>query len=326
MMRKYIIPALLLALSISISLLAGNSAVGTGDILAVLAGGGTDSQRMILFQVRLPRIAAAVFSGAGLSVSGFLLQGSLDNRIASPGILGINNGAGLFVLLSACLFPFQAGIKCFMAFLGALLVTFFVYGLAAKTGMSKTSVVLAGVAVSALCASVTDCMISWKPETVADKAAFQIGGFFAVSAGVAAFAVPLIAAGLILSYAAAPAMDILSLGDETAYGLGLHVKRYRGFCLFCAALLAGGAISMGGLIGFVGLIVPNCVRSLRKENARTALFFCAIYGSLLLLMCDTLSRLVVFPYELPCGLFLSIAGGPFLIITLYRKRKRLGID
>lgn len=84
--------------------------------------------------------------------------------------------------------------------------------------------------------------------------------------------------------------------------------------------------AIAGLIGFVGLIVPNCVRSLWRGNARPAVFFCAVYGALLLLLCDTLSRMVVFPYELPCGLFLSIAGAPFLILTLIRKRKRLGAD
>lgn len=325
-MRKYFFPVVILISLIMLALLAGNSAVRTKDFLGVLSGGGTDGHKMILYQVRLPRIAAAVFSGAGLSVSGFLLQGSLDNRIASPGILGINNGAGLFVLLSACFFPFQAAMKCLMAFLGALLVTFMAYGLAAKTGMSKTSVVLAGVAVSALCASIIDIMISWRPEIVADKTAFQIGGFAAVSAMMVSFGAPVIAFGLLAAFVTAPSMDILRLGDETAHGLGLNTRRYRGLCVFCSALLAGAAISMGGLIGFVGLIVPNCVRSLWRGNARPVVFFCAVYGALLLLLCDTLSRMVVFPYELPCGLFLSIAGAPFLILTLIRKRKRLGAD
>lgn len=122
-------------------------------------------------------------------------------------------GAGLFVLLSACFFPYQAGIKCLMAFLGAVLVALLVYGLVAKTGMSRTSVVLSGVAGSALCASITDIMIALKPETVADKAAFQIGGFSAVSAVTVSFAAPVIAAGLLAAFAAAPSMDILRLGE-----------------------------------------------------------------------------------------------------------------
>jgi iron complex transport system permease protein len=264
--------------------------------------------------------------GAALSVAGYLLQGSLDNRIVSPGILGINNGAGLFVLLSALLFPFRAESKCLMAFLGALLVTVLVSIISIRSGMSKTSVVLAGVAISALSVSVIDLIISLKPETVADRAAFQIGGFATTQLSVVLFAIPLIAAGLLISFITAPAMDLLSLGDEMAHGLGLGVKAYRGIFIICAALLAGASISMGGLLGFVGLIVPNCIRMIYKVKSRQGILLCTIYGAAFLLLCDTLSRLMVFPYELPCGLLLSIIGAPYLIWILVKKRKRLGTD
>ena len=325
-MRKYIIPILILIAIAAFALLAGNSAISTQDIISVLAGKGTPGQRLILFQLRLPRIAAAMGCGAALSVAGYLLQGSLDNRIVSPGILGINNGAGLFVLLSALLFPFRAESKCLMAFLGALLVTVLISIISIRSGMSKTSVVLAGVAISALSVSVIDLIISLKPETVADRAAFQIGGFATTQLSVVLFAVPLISAGLLIAFITAPAMDLLSLGDEMAHGLGLGVKAYRGIFIICAALLAGASISMGGLLGFVGLIVPNCVRMIHKVKSRQGILLCIIYGAAFLLLCDTLSRLLVFPYELPCGLLLSIIGAPYLIWILVKKRKRLGTD
>ncbi len=325
-MRKYIIPLIILATVSAYALFAGNNAIGTADILSVLAGHGTASQQLILYQVRLPRIIAAISSGAALSVAGYLLQGCLDNRIVSPGILGINNGAGLFVLLSALLFPFHSGAKCMMAFTGALLVTIVVSMLSVKTGMSKTSVVLSGVAISALCVSVIDLIISLKPETVADRAAFQIGGFAAVQFKIVLFAAPMIVVGLIVSLITAPAMDILSLGDEMAYGLGLGVKRYRSITVLCAAVLSGASICMGGLLGFVGLIIPNCVRMLYKGKSRQGMILCIICGAAFLLLCDTISRLIVFPYELPCGLVLSMIGAPYLIWILIKKRKRLGAD
>ena len=325
-MRKYIIPILILLAIASFALFAGNSAISTGDIINVLTGKGTSGQRLILFQLRLPRIVAAMGCGAALSTAGYLLQGSLDNRIVSPGTLGINNGAGLFVLLSAILFPFRAESKCIMAFLGALLVTVLVSIISVRSGMSKTSVVLAGVAISALSVSVIDLIISLKPETVADRAAFQIGGFATIQLSVVLFAIPLIIAGLLIAFITAPAMDLLSLGDEMAHGLGLGVKVYRGIFIICAALLAGASISMGGLLGFVGLIVPNCVRMIYRVKSRQGLLLCTIYGAAFLLLCDTLSRLLVFPYELPCGLLLSIIGAPYLIWILVKKRKRLGTD
>ncbi|MBP5609442.1 MAG: iron ABC transporter permease [Lachnospiraceae bacterium] len=325
-MKKYILPTILLAGIIIFAVLAGNGAISTKDIITVINGGGSDAQRLILYKVRLPRIFAAAGCGAALSVAGFLLQGSLDNRIVSPGILGIYNGAGLFVLLSALLFPFNAGIKCLMAFAGALLVTVFVSILSVKTGMSKTSVVLSGVAVSAIITSVIDLIISIKPETVADKVAFQIGGFANTQYQIVMIAFPLIAAALLIAFVTAPSMDILKLGDEIAHGLGLGVKAYRCICVLIAAILAGTAISMGGLLGFVGLIIPNCVRMIHKEKSRGSMIFCILYGAAFLVLCDTLSRLIVFPYELPCGLLLSVVGAPFLIWILVKNKKRLGTD
>ena len=325
-MKKYILPIILLAAVIIFAVLVGNGAISTKNLLTVIGGGGNEAQKLILFKVRLPRIVAAAGCGAALSVAGFLLQGSLDNRIVSPGILGINNGAGLFVLLSALLFPFNAGLKCLMAFAGALLVTVFVSILSVKTGMSKTSVVLSGVAVSAIFTSIIDLIISLKPETVADKVAFQIGGFANTQYQIVMIAFPLIAAALLIAFITAPSMDILKLGDDIAHGLGLGVKTYRYICVLIAAILAGASISMGGLLGFVGLIIPNCVRMIHKGKSRGSMALCILYGAAFLVLCDTLSRVIVFPYELPCGLLLSIIGAPFLIWILVMNKKRLGTD
>ena len=106
----------------------------------------------------------------------------------------------------------------------------------------------------------------------------------------------------------------------------MGVKAYRYICVMIAAVLAGAAISMGGLLGFVGLIIPNCVRMIYKEKSRGSMVLCILYGAAFLLLCDTLSRVVVFPYELPCGLLLSIIGAPFLIRILLKNKKRLGTD
>ncbi len=315
-----------LLLVVIFALLAGNGAISTAKIFEVLSGGGTESERIIIYQVRIPRIIAATAAGAALSVSGYLLQGALDNRIASPGILGINNGAGLFVLLAALFFPYQSAIKCLFAFMGAILVTALVSLLSVRTGMSKTSVILSGVAVSAACVSVIDMIISVKPESVADKVAFQLGGFATVQTSVVMYSVPMIMTGLIIAVAVAPGMDILALGDETAHGLGLNVKRYRWIYVLCSAFLAGASISMCGLIGFVGLIVPNCIRMIHSGKSRESLVLCAIYGAAFLLVCDTIARLLFYPYEMPCGLILSLIGAPFLIHILVKKRKRLGVE
>lgn len=323
-MKKYIISILILISVAVLSVLCGNAAFGTKDILRTIAGEGSNTQEMILYQVRLPRIAAALFSGAALSVSGYIFQNNLNNAVASPGLLGINNGAGLFVLLSALVFPYQAAMKCLMAFAGAFFVALIVTILSAGTGMSKTSVILSGVAISAVCVSVSDLILSLRPETAADKAAFRIGGFSGVSLAVVRFAVPVIVLALLISLFMAPGMDLIALGDEIAGGLGLNVRLYRILFVLAASVLSGAAVSMSGLIGFVGLMVPNVIRMGYHGKSRGGIILCILNGGAFLLFCDTLSRNLVFPYELPCGLLLNAAGTPFLIWMLIKKRKRLG--
>lgn len=325
-MKKMALPVLAVAASCALALLAGNSAVGPGRTLEVLLGGGNAAERLIILQIRLPRVIAAAAVGAGLSVSGFLLQGNLDNALASPGFLGINHGAGLFVLLAALLFPYQAAAKSLMAFLGALLVTGLVWFLSAVSGLSKTSVILSGVAVSALCTAMADVIISLKPETVADRAAFQLGGFASLAGASVWIAVPVILAGIALAAVFGPSMDLMALGDETAAGLGLPVRAVRGGFILCAAILAGAAVSLCGMIGFVGLMVPNTLRLVYHGKSRGGILLCAAYGAAFLVLCDTVARLAAFPYELPCGLILSLLGAPFLIHTLLKRRKRLGLQ
>ncbi|MBP5276827.1 MAG: iron ABC transporter permease [Lachnospiraceae bacterium] len=320
----YICVILLLLGLILFALFGGNSAVSAKDVFSVLLGKGSRSAQVILLQIRIPRIAAAVFAGAALSVSGYLLQNNLNNMLASPSLLGINSGAGLGVLLSALIFPYRFGVKCFAAFLGAFLVTLLVYLLSSTTGMSKSSVILSGVAFSALCSSFINIIISLRPETVADKAAFQIGGFSALPITVCFWGVPVILAGLLTALLSAPALDILLLGDESAKSLGVNVRLYRGIHIMCAALLSGAAVSMCGVLSFVGLLIPNIVRLFYKGRARGSVVFSMLFGACFLLLCDTLSKFMAFPYELPCGLLISCIGAPFFIGILIKKRKKLG--
>lgn len=324
MKRRYAAAFGILVLAAAVSLFAGNQAIGTSQILRVLAGGGTAAARLIVFQIRLPRILAAMTTGTALSAAGYLLQNSLDNVLASPGILGINHGAGVFVLISAILFPYQIRMKGLMAFLGALVVTGIVGLLAYGAGMSKTAVILAGVAISALCSSVTDVLISLKPETVADKTAFLLGGFSAVSRTSLYIGLPVAAVVLSAAVWIAPALDVMALGDEAALGLGLNVHRYRGFSIVSAALLSGAAVGICGQISFVGLIVPNVLRMVCPGKSREDLILNMLSGAAFLLLCDTAARLLAFPYELPCGLILSLVGTPFLIWILLTKKRRLG--
>ena len=285
----------------------------------------TETTRLILFKIRIPRTVAALVCGAALSVSGLILQTTLNNTLASPGIIGINSGAGFFVLVVSLIFPFGAFARCLGAFTGAVLAVLIVYFISEKAGVSKTTLILAGVAVSSLMSAGIDVVITLHPEIVADKVAFNLGGFQNISISSLYFAIPVIVAGLVILIFLAGGIDLFALGDETAYGLGLNVRACRIAAILISGILAGCAVSICGLLGFVGLIIPNFVRLAGKANTRSNIFMCIILGADFLMFCDLIARFLFYPYELPVGLFLSCLGSPFFIWMLIRKKKKLGV-
>ncbi|MBQ8974871.1 MAG: iron ABC transporter permease, partial [Oscillospiraceae bacterium] len=292
---------------------------------AVLTGGGSATARIILYQVRLPRAAAAVLCGGALSVAGLLLQSALGNALASPGVMGINSGGGLFALISALIFPWSALSRTALAFAGAMCSALVVYFISKKAGVSRSTLILSGVAVSALMSAGVNIVITVYPETVADKTAFSLGGLQNVSMSQLVISAPVVVAAAVLAYLLCPGIDMFPLGDETAHGLGLNVKLYRLGAVMCSAMLSAAAVSVCGLMGFVGLIVPNLIRMAFPANGRWRVTYCLLFGGGFLLFCDTLSRLLFFPYELPTGLILSVLGAPFFIWMLTRRKRRLNL-
>ena len=253
------------------------------------------------------------------------MQLSLNNTLASPGIIGVNAGAGLFVLAVSLVFPYAAFIRSVGAFCGALCAVFIVYLISGRAGITKTTLVLSGVAVSSLMTAGIDILITVHPEIVADKIAFSLGGFQNVSVASLRIAAPVIVVGLGYACVLAGGIDLFQLGDEAAFGLGLPVRLYRVLAIAVAGMLAGAAVSVCGLLGFVGMLIPNLIRLFSKNKTRRSIILCAVLGADFLLFCDVLSRVLFFPYELPVGLFLSCLGSPFFIWMLMAKKKRLSV-
>ena len=317
---------LLLAAALVLSLLMPSRDLSAGELFAALrTGDRTGLAGRILFGVRFPRAAACVLCGIGLSLSGLLLQASLNNSLMAPGIVGINAGAGLFVLISGLLFPGVVLAKSVFSFLGAFFAVLLVYAIAVFAGVSKTSLILAGLAVSYLFNAVTYMLITWRPELVSDKASFTLGGFSQVSGASVRFILPILILGLVITFLLSPGIDLFLLGDETAAGLGLPVNAVRMGCLFAATLLAGASVALCGLLGFVGLIIPNLVRLLSGSRFRVNAVLCVLFGPAFVLLCDTAARGIFYPYELPAGMILSVIGTPFFIAVLIRRRKKLSV-
>lgn len=305
------------------SLAVGNSSISTTDALSALVGTSSNgTASLIVWGVRVPRTLAALACGAALAGSGLLLQSSLDNDLAAPSIMGVNSGAGLGALVAALLVPQAPLVRAGAAFAGALLSTLAVYLISRKAGVARTTLVLAGVAVSSLMSAGVDVIITVRPDLVTDRVSFSLGSFSNVSPSVLAVAAPVMAFAVVAAFLLSSGIDLFALGDEAAYGLGLDVRRHRLLSIGCSALLSAAAVSVCGLLGFVGLIVPNLVRMRWHASFARCLAGCLVGGAALVLGCDLAARMLFFPYELPVGLLLSLLGAPFFIMMLVRRHQR----
>lgn len=305
----------------ALSLWTGSVALSPARVLDVLTGKDTSSTtaRIILYS-RLPRTCAALLSGAALAAAGTVIQTVLNNPLASPGVIGVNSGAGFAVALVCALFPAARQYTPFIALCGALMAALLVTGLSWCTGASRITVVLAGVAISALFGAGIDTVVTFVPDALDGIADFRVGGFTGVTMAQLAPAGSLILISLILVLSLARQMDILGLGSDTAQSLGLSVGVVRFVLLFLAAVLAGASVSFCGLMGFVGLIIPNTMRRLLGESSLELTAASALGGAFFVTVCDVLARILFSPFELPVGIILAFAGAPFFLWLLLRQK------
>ena len=312
----------LLTLAVCVlSLGLGAVKLGPGEVIRALLSGDTVSTagRIVCF-VRLPRLCAALLCGAALAVSGMVIQTVLHNPLASPGVIGVNSSAGLAVALLCAIAPSAQTLSPLAAFLGAVAGVGLVVGIAQSTGASRMTLVLAGVAVSNLLSAGIDAVVTLVPEALTGVTDFRIGGFSGVTMEALALPAGMILPGIGAVLLLTREMDVLSLGEELARSLGLRVRLLRFVLLMLAALLAGAAVSFGGLLGFVGLIVPHAMRRLVGEESLPLAAGSALSGAFFVTVCDLLARTVFSPYELPVGIVLSFTGAPFFLWLLIRHR------
>lgn len=321
--RLLVIAALLcLLLAALLSVALGAVPLSPAQIWeSLLTGDRTSAAGRIFWYSRLPRTAACLAAGAGLAVSGCILQAVLSNPLAAPNIIGVNAGAGLAVTV-CCVFSAAGWVVSGAAFLGALAAVALVSCLARLTGASKLTVVLSGVAVNALLNAASETLRAFFPDTAMSSVDFRVGGFSGVTGtgGRLWPAVIIIVLGVLLALLLSNELDVLSMGETTAHGLGLPVRRCRALLLALAALLAGASVSFCGLLGFVGLIVPHLSRSLIGADSRWLIPMSALCGGALVALCDLAARLLFAPYELPAGIFLAFLGAPFFLALLIHQR------
>lgn len=318
-----LILAVLCILAILLSLCLGSAKLSLTDVWqAVREGADSGVAGRIFWYSRLPRTLACVLAGAGLAVSGAIIQNVLTNHLASPGIIGVNAGAGLAVTI-CCAFGFLTGWAIAgAAFAGAVLAVMLVAVTAQKVGASRTTVILGGVAVNSFLSALTEAITTLIPEVGLQTTDFRVGGFSAVAYTRLIPAGILMIVALLMTMTLCNELDVMSLGEDTAQGLGLSVKKMRTLFLALAAMLAGASVSFAGLLGFVGLIVPHIARKLVGSESRKLIPVCVLCGAAFVTICDLVARIAFCPYEIPVGILLSLIGGPFFIFLLLRKRRR----
>ncbi len=304
------------------ALLFGGTKLSPKDVFAGLLGIGEKTAVVIVRSIRLPRLLGGLAAGAGLSVSGVLLQNATDNGLASPNIIGVNSGAGLAVILVLSFFPKAVPVLPLAAFGGALAATFLIVWTANCIDSTKSSIILAGMALTTVLNACISFVSLLDTDVVAVYNYFSVGGLAGVTAEELGVPAGMIAVSLAVSLALSGKISALGLGDSVAASLGIRVKALRSVCLVCASASAAAAVSFAGLLGFVGLIVPHMVRAIVGGNVRRCLIAAPLAGGAVVTLADTLGRTVFAPTEIPVGVVMALVGSPFFLILLFRRKRR----
>lgn len=340
--QGYVVLPLLGVLLILVMLIAvsfGSTPISIGAIAQIILNGTgvfhfarhwDAATELIIWQIRMPIVVAAALVGAALSVAGALFQGMLRNPLADPFLIGTSSGAALgatvaFVLPLNAISGTFLPITPVLAFVGAMLSVLFVYAIARSGGSTPVvTLLLAGVVVNAVLVALQTLILTLSQfSNLGLQALFNwvSGGVSVVSWSPDLIVGAIILVGIICSFMLAPSLDVFALGEEEAAFLGLHVERRKFVIIIIASLLTSAAVSISGLIGFVGLIVPHTMRLLLGPRHRLLLPASALGGAIFLTLADLLARTIIAPAELPVGIFTALVGAPFFLYLLRRGKR-----
>ncbi|OME76443.1 ABC transporter permease [Paenibacillus sp. FSL A5-0031] len=311
---------LLLLATIVYSMTTGSISVGFVELMKGLLGSPSE-QVEVVRDLRLPRIIVALLTGAALAVSGVLLQAVMRNPLADAGVIGISSGAGLVSLLLVTIFPALFFWMPLFSFVGGAIACLLVYSLSWRSGLSPLRLILVGVAVNATFTGLGQSF-NYRGSYAVTSVNQAISSIFTMKTWDDVHMLALYGGvGLLLSMLLGSWCNTLVLQDRTAQNLGMSVMKVRLLVSVVAVLLASVATAIGGLIVFVGLLVPHIARLLIGSDHKVLLPFSAIGGALLILTADTLGRTLLAPTEIPASIVMTVIGGPFLIFLLRRSER-----
>jgi iron complex transport system permease protein len=343
----FLILALIVVLSVAVALTSGPISMSPQRLWALVkmqfdnqlsgqTSPGLARDALVLFNIRLPRIVLALLLGAALGVSGALMQGLFRNPLADPGIVGISSGAALAAALMIVLGHHITGISPALmqtvvmplaAFLGGLIATICLYGIATREGhTSVATMLLAGIALAALAMACIGLLIFISDDRqLRDITFWTLGSLGGANWQKVAVIAPIVAILLGTTPFLARGMNALSMGEAAAYHLGVPVQIIKTFCIVLVALAVGVSVAAAGTISFVGIVVPHLLRLAVGADHRTLLPMSAMAGAALLVIADAIARTIVAPADLPIGILTALIGGPFFLWLLLRRNRNIDL-
>ncbi len=316
----------LLALAIVLSLSLGTARVTPGELWAILTGASNVDQsvRLIVLEIRLPRILLAGVAGFALSLGGLVFQALLRNPLAEPFILGVSSGAACGAVLAIMAgLSFQLGVPV-LAFAGALLTVYLVLMVGRRRmGTESSTILLAGVIINAFFTAVIMFFIALAVDDRLHSMLFWLYGDLSQSSyRESAIVAPVVIGGAVVLYGFSRHLNLMTAGSATAFQLGMDVEKAKRMCFLVVSLVIALVVSFSGLIGFVGLIVPHLSRMALGSDHRLLMPVSTLGGALFLIIADTVARTVISPNELPVGVITAFLGAPFFIYLLKTRGSR----
>lgn len=316
---------LLLVLSLAVLLLAvccGAVKISPTQILETFSGvDGNSTASQIIINTRLPRIVLAGLAGMSLSLAGLAAQTLFRNPLASPYMLGVSNGSALGAVTGMLIGGLSAASLTLCGIIGGIMSLLLIKFLASRTGSFTGTILLLGIASNALFSALVSGMLLFAGERLQGIVFWLMGGFWRASwaaSGMLAFTTM---GGLAAMLLLAPAMNVLLLGDNTAISSGINLRRLQLWLLLIVAILSATVVSVAGVIGFIGLIVPHLARIASGPELRKLVPACAIWGAILTVGADTVARTMFSPAEIPVGIITSLIGAPILVWLILVKTR-----
>ena len=318
----YITLIALLAIGLIFSIMLGSSNISLSGLLkGLFLKDNYKIESIIVYNLRLPRALGAMIAGMGLAVSGAILQTVTNNGLAGPNIIGVNAGAGFGVVLVSVFLPFNFYLTPIAAFFGAFLTTLLIGAVAIKMNGQKSTVILAGIAITAILNAFISLFMLLDDDLPINYRYFSIGGLNGVTIEKIIFPFFVVVIAIALSLIFSSKIDALNLNDTTAISIGVNVKLVRFIAILIASLCASAAVSFAGLLGFVGLAVPHIAKKLVGLKTIRLVPISALIGATLLVYADLLSRIILPKTEIPLGIITAFLGAPFFVALLLRGNK-----